>query len=130
MKLSSLKKATILRLALITACLVFCFTTLIWACVMKDANKAFMRALSVLYVFIPVIAEKIFKFRVQAALYVFVMIYTICPLLGYAYNFYHLISWWDDIMHAFSGVVFAMFGAYLPIILNKNKAKCQKCYSD
>jgi hypothetical protein len=48
------------------------------------------------------------------------MAYTICPLLGYSYNLYYLTSWWDDILHAFAGVLFAMLGAYLPTLFCKN----------
>jgi hypothetical protein len=30
-----------------------------------------------------------------------------------------MFGWWDDLLHCFGGVVFAMFGAYLPKVINK-----------
>ena len=126
-----MKKSDLFRLALLCSALAFCLVTCVWALIKKDTNSAFMALLSVLYVFIPNIAEKLFKFRIQNSLYVFILIYTICPLLGYAYNFYHIVHWWDDILHGFAGVIFAMLGAYLPYVLCKKKgctvALCAFC---
>ena len=131
MKLKTMKKTDIFRLALLCSALAFCFVTCVWALIKGNTNSAFMALLSVLYVFIPNIAEKLFKFRIQNSLYVFILIYTICPLLGYAYNFYHIVHWWDDILHGFAGVIFAMLGAYLPYVLCKKKgctvALCAFC---
>lgn len=126
-----MKKADLFRLALLCCALAFCFVTCVWALIKGNTDSAFMALLSVLYVFIPTISEKLFKFRIQNSLYVFILIYTICPLLGYAYNFYHIVHWWDDILHGFAGVIFAMLGAYLPYVLCKKKgctvALCAFC---
>lgn len=131
MKLKTMKKTDIFRLALLCSALAFCFVTCVWALIKGNTDSAFMALLSVLYVFIPNIAEKLFKFRIQNSLYVFILIYTICPLLGYAYNFYHIVHWWDDILHGFAGIIFAMLGAYLPYVLCKKKgctvALCAFC---
>ncbi len=98
----------------------FCLFSLVFFAVQGNDDKAFMSLISILYVFIPPIAQKLFKFHIQRTLYVFIAFYTVCPLLGFCYNFYYLIPWWDDILHAFAGVVFAMLGAYLPKIMSKN----------
>lgn len=131
MELKSMKKGDIFRLVLLCCALAFCLVTGVLGLIKRNTNNAFMSLLSVLYVFIPTIAEKLFKFRIQNSLYVFILIYTICPLLGYAYNFYHLVHWWDDILHGFAGVIFAMLGAYLPYVLSKKKrcsvALCAFC---
>ncbi len=131
MKLKTMKKADVFRLALLCCALAFCLVTGVLGLIKGNTNNAFMSLLSVLYVFIPTIAEKLFKFRIQNSLYVFILLYTICPLLGYAYNFYHLVHWWDDILHGFAGVIFAMLGAYLPYVLSKKKrcsvALCAFC---
>lgn len=74
---------------------------------------------TVAYVLIPTVLERLFKFRIQPVLYIFVLIYTVCPLIGSSYNFYLKFSWWDDMLHGFAGVIFAMFGAYLPRIFHK-----------
>ena len=104
------------------ACLLFCAVTFLIFAVKKDFSKAGMAVLSVVYVMIPFAVERIFRFRIQAPLYFVIAFYTICPLLGYSYKLYYILSWWDDMQHAFAGLVFAMFGAYLPRAFEKNGA--------
>ncbi len=108
------------RLVLFSLCLLFCIVTAIVFFFRSEPNKALMALASLAFVVIPNLAEKLFRFRIQPILYLFVMIYTICPLLGYSYKLYYLIRWWDDLLHGFAGVLFAMFGAYLPKAINKN----------
>ena len=104
------------------ACLLFCAVTFLIFAVKKDFSKAGMAVLSVVYVMIPFAVERIFRFRIQAPLYFVIAFYTICPLLGYSYKLYYILPWWDDMQHAFAGLVFAMFGAYLPRAFEKNGA--------
>ena len=42
------------------------------------------------------------------------------PLLGAVYNFYYYTSWWDDMLHFLAGTIFAIVGAQLAYVLNKN----------
>lgn len=120
MKVKTLSKTTLARWIFFCLCQAFCLSTAIYFGVTKNSGKAFMGGISLLYVCIPLLVEKLFKFRLQISLYFVTVFYAVCPLLGYAYNMYYTVSWWDDIMHAFSGVIFAMFGAYLPKVINKN----------
>ena len=122
-KTKPLTKSDVIRLICISLCLLFCLVSAIVFTARRESGKALMSILSILYVLVPDVVQKIFKFRIQTPLYIFVLIYTICPLLGYSYNLYYTTSWWDDLLHAFAGVIFAMFGAYLPRILNK-KSPC------
>ena len=103
------------------ACLLFCAVTFLIFAVKKDFSKAGMAVLSVVYVMIPFAVERIFRFRIQAPLYFVIAFYTICPLLGYSYKLYYILPWWDDMQHAFAGLVFAMFGAYLPKVFLKDE---------
>lgn len=103
-----------------TACLLFCAVTFFIFAVKKDSSKAGMAVLSVVYVLIPFAMERIFRFRIQTALYFVISLYTVCPLLGFSYKLYYILPWWDDMLHAFAGLVFAMFGAYLPRAFGKN----------
>ena len=50
----------------------------------------------------------------------FIYILTFGPLLGAVYNFYYFTSWWDDLLHLLAGTVFAVVGAQLANVLNKN----------
>ncbi len=100
--------------------LAFCAFTLLFFAIRGESDKAFMSIVSVAYAFIPPVAQRLFKFRMQKSLYVVVTFYTVCPLLGYSYNLYYILPWWDDILHAFAGVIFAMLGAYLPKVMCKD----------
>ncbi len=121
MEAKKITKEKVVRYAALYTALLFCLFSLVFFSVRKETNKAFMSLVSILYVWIPNLAERLFKFRIQPTLYVVIIAYTICPLIGYSYNFYYYLVWWDDILHAFAGVIFAMFGAYLPKVLNKDK---------
>ncbi len=118
-KKEQVTKAERWKAAGVAACLLFCLVTFILFAVKRDFPKAGMAVVSVVYVLIPFTVERLFRFRIQAPLYFVILVYTICPLLGFSYKFYYLIAWWDDLLHAFAGLIFAMFGAYLPRVLNK-----------
>ena len=75
---------------------------------------------SVAFVCLPSVAERLFKFRISTPVYIFLLIYAVCPLLGHSYEFYYYITWWDKLLHITGGVVFALFGAYLPKLIVKN----------
>ncbi len=120
MSVKKLTKENLFRYAVLYLALAFCFFSLVYFSILREKDKAFMSLVSILYVLIPGLAQKLFKFRIQTSLYPFIMFYTICPLLGFSYNFYYNLHWWDDILHAFAGVVFAMLGAYLPKVMSKN----------
>ena len=102
------------------ACLLFCAFTFGLFALKKDFSKAGMAAISIVYVLTPYCMERIFHFRIQTPLYLVISCYTVCPLLGFSYKLYYLLPWWDDMLHAFAGVIFAMFGAYLPRAFCKN----------
>ena len=57
MELKSMKKGDIFRLVLLCCALAFCLVTGVLGLIKRNTNNAFMSLLSVLYVFIPTIAE-------------------------------------------------------------------------
>ncbi len=128
MTASKIKKENIVQYAAIGLALLFCLFSLIFFSIRAEKNKAFMSLLSIAYVFCPALAQKLFKLRIQNTLYVFIIFYTVCPLLGFSYKLYHILHWWDDIMHAFAGIIFAMLGAYIPKMMSKDgKADLNMC---
>lgn len=114
------KKSKFWKSGTSAACLLFCVVSFILFVVKKDFPKAGMAVLSVVYVLLPFCLERIFRFWIQTPLYFVISFYTVCPLLGYSYKLYYILPWWDDILHAFAGLIFAMFGAYLPRAFCKN----------
>lgn len=63
----------------------------------------------------------LFRCKFNMLFYVFFSAYTFGPLLGAVYNFYYFTSWWDDLLHVMAGTVFAVVGAYLAVVMNKNQ---------
>ncbi len=118
-----LLKENICRIARIIGrvlCLLFCAFTAVLFLFQKEYAKVGMAILSIIFVLIPDLMQKLFRFRIQTPLYFLILLYTICPLLGYSYKFYYLLPWWDDLLHCFAGVIFAMFGAYVPRLIHKD----------
>jgi hypothetical protein len=116
---NNLKKG--IRQGIFFLALLFCCASFIRFSAKGEEKKAIVSGISVLYVFLPLLGQKLFNVRLNSVLYLFVMAYTISPLLGYSYNLYYLTSWWDDVLHAFSGVFFGIVGAYLPTLFCKNE---------
>ncbi len=119
MQTQKLTKSMLVRYAALYAALLFCLFSLVLFIIKRDYSKTLMSFVSILYVLLPGVAEKLCKFKIGPTLYVIVIIYAVCPLLGYSYDFYYYLDWWDDILHAFAGFIFAMLGAYLPHVLDK-----------
>ena len=77
-------------------------------------TQPIMCFMSILFVSITDVAQKLFKFRTPLPVYIFALVYAFCPMLGHTYGLYYYVSWWDKMLHVAGGVVFALFGAYLP----------------
>lgn len=116
-------KDDVFRIVVLSICLLFALVSTVYFSAVRQSGQAMMSLVSIVFVLVPDIMQRIFKFRIQTILYLFIVLYTICPMLGYSYKLYYLLEWWDDLLHAFAGLIFAMFGAYLPRVLNK-KAPC------
>ena len=119
----SCSKEKIARLCAFIACETFCLISLIYFSFLSFSgfSKIVICIVSALSVCAPALAEKLFKFHVATPVYIFVLLYAICPTLGHAYKFYYLIEWWDNLLHVTGGVVFALLGAYLPTLFGKKE---------
>lgn len=112
----------------ITAALAVLFAvfSIVYFAVQTEWDDMALSFASIVYSLAPFIIERLFRFRVQPVLYIFVIAYTVCPLLGSSYQLYLKFSWWDDMLHGFAGLIFAVFGAYLPRMGGK-KASVALC---
>lgn len=64
--------------------------------------------------------EKLFHYRINTVFYVCAMLYAMGPLLGDGYKLYYLVSGYDKLLHTTGGVVFAIIGSYIPVMLNSS----------
>lgn len=112
------------RLCIFSALQLFNVVSLVYffvAFLMGNATvtQPIMCFMSILYVAVTDVAQKLFKFRTPLPVYIFALVYAFCPMLGHTYGLYYYISWWDKMLHVAGGVVFALFGAYLPKVFLK-----------
>lgn len=123
----NLTKGDIVRWSAYIALQIFnIFSAVYFFAIGKNAAAGMCFA-SMAYTTVPFMFEWIFRFRIQPTLFIVIGLYTVCPMIGYSYGWYHRFVWWDDVMHGFSGVIFAMFGAYLGVILNKGEVRVALC---
>ena len=121
------------RLAVYITAQLFCVVSLIYftiACAKgkAEAPQAIMCGICMLFACVPDVLQKLFKLRISTALFIFCIVYAICPMLGNAYGLYYYFPWWDKVLHLTGGVVFALFGAYLPkVFLKKDDCNVLLC---
>lgn len=72
------------------------------------------------FVALPLIMSVMFKWKMNLFFYLLFSFYAFGPLLGAVYNFYYYTSWWDILLHVLAGTVFAVVGAQLTTVLNRN----------
>ena len=107
------KSERIVRGTAFLVCFVFAAITLTRTLAGTRTESILVAAATVMLVFAPWLAERLFNRRLSTGLYLFCMFYAIGPMLGVCYNFYYRISWWDKMLHIFGGLAFALFGIYL-----------------
>ena len=80
--------------------------------------------LGLLVMMLPTFVSKKWKIVVPNTIVILYYVFLYCAIyLGEVRNFYHLIPFWDDILHAFSGAMLGALGFILVDLLNKNKTK-------
>lgn len=115
-------KTQIIRFPVFVVCQLFCIASFAYMLVTEweEPTKYLMCLCSMACLCLPALAEKVLKFRIPTPVYVCILVYAVCPMLGHSYNFYFKITWWDTLLHTTGGVVFALFGAYLPRLFHKD----------
>ena len=132
-KFKSLTKDDLFRLSLFAALQLFNFVSLVYFTIAYVQNKVAITLVlyctaTVFFFFVPGLVQKWLKFKMATPVYVFVMLYALCPMLGHSYELYYTIKWWDKLLHLAGGVIFAIFGAYLPkIFLKKDNCNVWLC---
>ena len=69
---------------------------------------------------LPLVTSAFLRWRMNTLFYIIFSFYTLGPLLGAVYNLYYYTTWWDVLLHLLAGTVFAVVGAQLADVLNKN----------
>ena len=126
-KLKSFNQAAWIKCIITASAILFAVFSIVFFAVQTEWDDMALSFAAIAYALAPIAIERLFRFRIQPVLYIFVIAYTICPLLGSSYQLYLKFSWWDDMLHGFAGLIFAIFGAYLPKALGKKDASVALC---
>jgi hypothetical protein len=112
------KKAYIVYLVLSLAVL----AVIVHSIIAKRYENLFTGVLALVLLLIPPLVEKSFRVKLPTTLEILAYVFVFCAeILGEIGNFYQTVPFWDLILHAFNGFMFAAFGFCLADILNKSK---------
>lgn len=101
----------------------FCLYTLVRAILRRKAQEILMSFATMALVALPIFMETKLGLVMSGWMYVFSILYAIGPILGTNLHFYFYISWWDTMLHFVGGIVFALAGCYLVVLLHED---CRK----
>lgn len=121
---------SVYKLAIVVAGELFCiFSFVLSLCKYPgNAKNIIYVVATMLLLLCPAAVGLLMKFRMNSALYTFVIFYAVAPLLGSMYKLYYITNWWDKLLHCSGGVVFAILGIFLVKFLNKkNKSGLLMC---
>ena len=97
----------------VALCEAFAVFTVVWLLIRGQYGRVAMAVVTVLLVLAPRAAERMCRGRVALPVFLFALAYAVGPMLGFCYNLYHHIAWWDKMLHVFGGVAFALMGLFL-----------------
>lgn len=105
----------------------FAVGTVIMLLVTKQYDRLPLAVGTLFLVLLPLIMERAFRCSLCLPVYIFALLYSVGPMLGQCWNFYYTVSWWDKLLHACGGVMFAIVGAYFYELLTKRKDQFLPC---
>lgn len=117
-KLSIQAEQTRWRVWFWTVCELFVLYSMLRSLHLGPVSDALVCLLVAIGVTVPYILEA-FGYRMSDMLFVFSLLYLLASMSGRIYKLYYLVAHWDKLLHLCGGVVFALLGSYLPVVINK-----------
>lgn len=119
----AVKKAEkILRIAAVSVGELLACATIISLLHSGDTERLLLAFGTLLMVLIPELVERLFRCRINTAVYVFAILYAAGPMMGHCWKFYYTVPCWDKLLHICGGVMFVILGIYLFERLSQGKA--------
>ncbi len=87
-----------------------------------DGERLLLAFATLLLVLVPEILERVFRCRIRTPLYIAGVLYALGPMMGHCWKFYYTIPFWDKLLHFFGGIVFAVIGFYLFMMISSNRS--------
>ena len=89
-----------------------------------DISNAFLCLLSLVLLLLPIVIQHKFEITLPNTLEIIIYVFIFsAEILGEINNFYHLIPFWDTILHTLNGFLATAVGFSLIDLLNKNSKK-------
>lgn len=107
------KRETITRGAGVAIAEGFAVFTIGWLIAEGQYGRLPLAVATPLLVLLPWMVEGLLRCRVALPVFLFALFYAVGPMLGFCYNWYYTIPWWDKMLHIFGGVMFALLGLFL-----------------
>lgn len=107
------KKEQIIRSVALVILELFAVMTIIGMIISRQYHRLPMAITTVFLLLIPLNAEQLFHFKISLSVYLLTLFYAVGPMIGQCYNLYYRLCWWDKMLHALGGVMFALVGLYL-----------------
>lgn len=107
------KKERICRRSALILCQIFTFATIVLVLYRGQYPRLPMAIGTIFLLLLPALCEKLFHFRLHLGFYLLSLFYALGPMIGQCHNLYYLLNWWDKLLHALGGVMFALVGLYL-----------------
>ncbi len=87
-------------------------------------NRVFTGTLTLFLLLLPPLAEQNFRIHLPTTLEILAYMFVFCAgVLGEIAGFYERFAWWDDILHACNGFMFAAFGFCLVALTERSRKK-------
>lgn len=107
------KQERIFRSIALILCQLFTVATIVMVVQRGQYNRLPMAVGTVFLLLIPMNAERFLHFKLSLPVYLLTLFYAIGPMLGQCHNLYYSLCWWDKLLHALGGVMFALVGLFL-----------------
>lgn len=107
------KGEKIVRVVALVASEAFVVFTILWLVVREQYGRLPMAVVTLLLVAAPLVMERLLGVHIALPVFIFTLLYAVGPMLGFCYNLYYHIPWWDKMLHIFGGVAFALLGLFL-----------------
>lgn len=115
------KGLSVFKVSLTAALCIFGLLSMIYVALTNNELFSYFYCLATVpFAALPLVMSILFRWRMNLCFYIIFSFYTFGPLLGAVYNLYYFTTWWDVLLHLLAGTVFAVVGAQLSDVLNKN----------
>ncbi len=117
------KSGKILRGTAVIAGELLALSTAIFLLGSGDTERLLLAFLTLLLVLVPEIIERLFRCRINTALYIAAVLYALGPMMGHCWKFYYTIPFWDKLLHVCGGIAFVILGVFLFRLISGGKAQ-------